>query len=277
LKSRAVETLSVTRPLDDVGFLARSGNRVAVIETLSARPQTRGELEAETGISKVTVGRALDDFLERGWIRRDGEEYRTTPTGDAVAADFSRLRTTVGTAQRLREAAPFLDGLGFDVRNLEGATVTVPDPTDPMAPFERPVDLLRGAEHVRFLSRMTTPVVLEVLHEEVIEGGQTVEAVLAGGALERLAADPRMVAWARDLLGSDRVEVFRYDGTIGHEVARFDETVALLVTDERSAARAQVETTDEAVREWFDAEFESYRERAESFDPDDLAGAPDAS
>lgn len=267
----------MTRSLDDVEFLARSGNRVAVLETLSARPQTRGELEVETGVSKVTVGRALEDFLERGWVRRDGDEYRTTPTGDAVAADFSRLRTTVGTARRLREAAPFLADLGFDVRNLEGATVTVPDSTDPMAPFERPVDLLRGAEHVRFLSRMTTPLVLEVLHEEVIEGGQTVEAVLAGGALERLAADPRMVGLARDLLESGRVDVFRYGGTIGHEAARFDETVALLVTDERSAARAQIETTDEAVREWFDAEFESYRERADPLGPDDLAGDFDTS
>jgi hypothetical protein len=146
-----------------------------------------------------------------------------------------------------------------------------------MAPFERPVDLLWGAEHVRFLSRMTTPVVLEVLHEEVIDGGQAVEAVLASGALERLAGDPQMVAWARDLLGSDRVEVFRYDGTIGHEAARFDGTVALLVTDERSAARAQIETTDEAVREWFDAEFDSYRERAEPFGPDDLPSDLDTS
>ena len=259
------------RPLDDIEFLARSENRVAVLETLSAHPQTRADLEASTGISKVTVGRVLEDFLERGWIRRADEEYRTTTTGDAIASDFAQLHTTVGTAQKLDDVAPYLEDVGFDVRQLEDAVVTVPDSSDPMAPFERPIELLHGADHVRFLTRMATPVVLEVLHEEGIDGDQTVEAVLSDDAVGRIREHPQMAAWARELLDTGRARAYRYDA-IPHEVATFDGTVAILLTDEEYAARGQIETTAAAVREWFDAAFETYRDRAEPLRPDDFVG-----
>lgn len=257
------------RPLDDIEFLSRSENRVTVLETLSARPQTRADLEASTGISKVTVGRVLDDFVERGWIRRVDDEYRTTATGDAIVTDFSRLHTTVETAQKLGDVAPYLGDVGFDVRQLEDAVVTVPDSNDPMAPFERPIELLRGADHVRFLTRMATPVVMEVLHGEGIDGGQTIEAVLTDGAVERIRAHPRMAAWTRDLLEAGRARAYRYDA-IPHEAAALDRTVAILLTDEEYVARGQIETTATAVREWFDATFETYRDRAEPLRPDDF-------
>lgn len=103
----------MTEPLDDIEFLSRSINRVTVLEELSSYPQTRARLEASTDVSKVTIGRILDDFLDRGWIVKTGDTYQTTPIGEVIATDFSQLRTTVETAQKLRSIAPYL----FEIRS----------------------------------------------------------------------------------------------------------------------------------------------------------------
>ena len=48
--------------LDDIAFLARSVNRVEVLETLSSGPHNRAELQEATDISRPTVGRIVNNF-----------------------------------------------------------------------------------------------------------------------------------------------------------------------------------------------------------------------
>lgn len=193
-------------PLDDIEFLARSGNRVAVLEALSSRPQTRAELEGSTGISKVTVGRVLDDFIDRGWISESNDIYHTSSTGEAIASDFSQLQTTVETAQKLNRISPFLDALTFDVRHLEDAKITIPETADPMAPFERPVTLLRGARRARFISRMISPVVLAEIRESVVRRRQRIEGIMSSNVLDRIKSNPDLEGHVQEILGSDEVE-----------------------------------------------------------------------
>lgn len=261
----------MTEPLDDIEFLSRSINRVTVLEALSSYPQTRAGLETSTDVSKVTIGRILDDFLDRGWIVRTGDTYQTTPIGEVIATDLSQLRTTVETAQKLRSIAPYLSEIQFDVRCLDDATITVSDQGDPMAPFERPIDLLRGAERARFLSRMISPVVLEVVHEAVLGGNLTVEAVLSESVLERIESDQEMAAWTRDILDSTRTHAYLSEETTPFEAAMIDDVVAILITDEDDVVRGFIETTDKTVKQWFDAEFESHRETAEPLRPSDVS------
>lgn len=265
----------MTEPLDDIEFLSRSTNRVTVLEVLSAQPQTRAELEDSTGVSKVTIGRIIEDFVERGWISRTGETYHTTPTGEAVASDFSQLQTTVGTAQKLRAIAPYLEELTFDIRHLEDSRITVPDSANPMATFERPIKLLRDASRARFLSRMVSPVVLDVIHESVVENRQVIETVMTTDVLERIQSDRELVIQTQEIIGSDDVDAYLYDGRSDLEVAEIDTTVAILVTDADDVPQAFIETTDEAVREWFDKTFESYREKAYTLTAADITGNAD--
>jgi predicted transcriptional regulator len=261
----------MTEPLDDIAFLSRSINRVTVLEELSSYPQTRAGLEASTDVSKVTIGRILDDFLDRGWIVKTGDTYWTTPIGEVIATDFSQLRSTVETAQKLRSIAPYLSEIQFDVRCLDDATITVSDPSDPMAPFERPIDLLRGAERARFLSRMISPVVLEVVHEAVVKGALTVEAVLSESVLERIESDQEITTWTRDILDSPRAHAYLSEETTPFEAAMIDDVVAILVTDDDDIVRGFIETTDTTVQQWFDAEFEPHRESARPLYPADIS------
>lgn len=260
----------MTEPLDDIEFLSRSINRVTVLEEVSSHPQTRAGLEASTDVSKVTIGRILDDLLDRGWIVKTGDTYKTTPIGEVIAADFSQLRTTVETAQKLRSIAPYLSEIQFDVRCLDDATITVSDPADPMAPFERPIELLRGAERARFLSRMISPVVLEVVHEAVVEGDLSIEAVLSDSVRERIESDQEMTTWTRDILDSTRAHAYLSEETTPFEAAMIDDVVAILVTDGDDIVRGFIETTDATVQQWFDAEFESHQESARPLRPVDI-------
>jgi len=58
-------------PLEEIEFLARSQNRVAVLRLLATESHTRRSLAAATGASQATLGRIPEDFTDRSWVRRD--------------------------------------------------------------------------------------------------------------------------------------------------------------------------------------------------------------
>lgn len=97
-------------PLDDIAFLSRSNNRVAVLEALARDDQTRRELREATEVSRPTLGCVLDGFEERGWVANsgsgNGHDYFLTPLGQVVAEEFTETMATVETVQKLRDLAP---------------------------------------------------------------------------------------------------------------------------------------------------------------------------
>lgn len=60
--------------LEEVEFLARSPNRITVLDTLTEGPIERYDLEEITGVTRAKLGRILDDFEERGWIIEDDRQ-----------------------------------------------------------------------------------------------------------------------------------------------------------------------------------------------------------
>lgn len=77
--------------LDEIEFLARSPNRIRVLDALTAEPIERYDIEDATGVSRATLGRILDDFEERGWVTREGRQYETTHVGNYVDREFTGL------------------------------------------------------------------------------------------------------------------------------------------------------------------------------------------
>jgi hypothetical protein len=131
-------------PLDDIAYLARSDNRVTVLEALGKQARTRRELHETTGISQPTLGRILGGFEDRAWVRKNGKTYELTRFGELVATDFAQLMDTAEAVQRLRSLEPSLplDDLDFDIRLLTQGTITTPRPTDASAHFRRERELL---------------------------------------------------------------------------------------------------------------------------------------
>ena len=135
-------------PLEEIEFLARSTNRVEVLQLLATRPHTRRSLATATGASQATLGRILEDFAERSWVRHDGSEYVATATGGLVADGVAELVAILETEAKLRDVVAYLpaEAMGFDLRRLADATVTIPSRTRPSAPLQRVLEAMGEAD-----------------------------------------------------------------------------------------------------------------------------------
>lgn len=259
-------------PIEDVEFLARSENRVEVLRLVAAEPHTRASLAAETGASQATLGRILEDFADRSWVRREPDGYVATATGALVADGVDDLLTVLETERRLRDVVAFLpeDELDFDLRHLADATVAVPTPTRPGAPLQRVIDAMEGAGALRAFSHALNERSLTTALSRVQAGEQTFEAVLSESAIEALAAEDAL--WSRlcTLAAADGAAVRVRRADVPLAVTVTDGTVSILVRDADEVLRASLHTDAAAVREWANGRFERYWAAAVPFDPADF-------
>ena len=262
-------------PLSDVAFLARSPHRVQVLQTLGDGPRRRPDLHDETGIPQPTLGRILGDFEDRNWVQRDAREYALTAVGELVAEEFDELLETVETVQRLGDVARLLptDELGFGAERLRSATITRPASGDALRHVRRAEERIAGARELRILTDTMIPGALETLRDQVVatpESDLLVESVITGDAIEQALTHPALADWIRDLLGSERTPVYRYDGTSPMTVALADGTAMLGPTDEQGVPAVLIESDDEVVRAWVGAQLDAYREQSTALTLDDL-------
>lgn len=259
-------------PLDDIAYLARSANRVAVLERLAAGTASRAELHDEFEISQPTLGRLLDGFEARGWITCDhaaGRRYRLTPLGTAVADGLTDLLATVATTQKLRPVAERLplEEMGVDLDRLAESTVTVPTETDGMAHMRREDELIVDADRVRFLCTSAYAPGIKAYRDRFVGGDQSLDAVITGDALDAAAADPQTARWVRELATADGVTLHRYEGTVAMMLGLIDEVASLVPLDDEGVPCAFVESTDDAIRAWVEREFERHRAAAQPVGP----------
>lgn len=249
--------------LDEIEFLARSANRVDVLRLLADGPHTRRELAAETGASQPTVGRVLRDFEERNWIRRTEAGYESTATGRLVADGMGELYERVATERELRELVDWLptEELGFDLRELREATVTVPSQTRPGAPVGRVIDLVRNAESVTVLSHAFNDRTLEAVTDWVDSGGRF-EAVFSADAIEPVADDAVLADRFRRLVGAETATIRIYDGSVPLAVTLIDDTVSLLLRDDSGRLQAALDTDAPAVADWAREVYSRYRKES---------------
>lgn len=238
-------------PQADVAFVARSNNRVRVLAELTDAPRTRRELRDRTDVSQPTLGRILDAFEERGWVRPDGQAFALTPIGRCFAEAFDDLLSSVATLQRLQPLATRLPlgEMDFDLRRLADARITAPSSTDSSAHFRRERALLATRDRIRFLCTEAHPDTIETYRDWVAEGG-SLDAVIAGDAIDAARADPEMGPLVADLLASDRVTISRYDGPVTVMLGRLDEKASIVPLDDSGVPCAFIESEEAAVVDW---------------------------
>jgi|AntDeeMinimDraft_5_1070356.scaffolds.fasta_scaffold00482_4 predicted transcriptional regulator len=253
-------------PTDDVEFLARSENRVVVLDSLREGSATRPALQDRLGIDRVTLGRILAAFEDREWVGTDGESYATTFLGDIVADRFDEFRSFVATARDLRALVGTvpLDELGFPVDRLADATVTTADEGDPYAPVRRFMKCVRDSDSLSGYDTTTiAPIYVEEIREEIL-GGMTTGIVYRPSVIDQIVSD-----YGEAVAGA--VESGHLTLWVAEELpcglAIFDDRVALGAYDDETGMLAVfVESDDPAVREWAMDSFDAYRDEAVSLD-----------
>lgn len=265
-------TESLEAPLEEIAFLARSPNRVVVLDALTEGPVDRYELEESTGVTRATLGRILDDFTGRGWVVETDRTYETTQLGTYVSREFSGLVDRFAPVPALNEVVEWFpdEGFSFDLGCLAGADVVRATRNDALAPTNHIARRLRNADRVRLVTYSVLPSIMEVCWRETVEGTLELESVLDSGALGRLGADPELVDSALALFESGQSAVYWYDGDIPSTLFIVDDAVLLCLSGGEGAPRAVVETDDETVRSWAEAVVDTFRHDGERLDPSAL-------
>jgi predicted transcriptional regulator len=255
--------------LSELEFLARSENRVQVLQLLATDSHTRGELGETTGASQATLGRILEDFRARSWVRREGEGYVTTATGQLLAEGLADMLTTLETERNLRDIVPYLptSAQGFDLTQLADATITVPTQTRPTAPLQRVLERMRSADTLRAVSHTFNERSLGVITEQVTAGKQRFEGVFAEETIEPLAADEDAWSTLTTLAASDNAQLWTRSADVPLAATVSDGTVTLLLRDDDGLVQAALETERMAVREWVTDTVDRYKETATPFTP----------
>ncbi|WP_436345001.1 helix-turn-helix transcriptional regulator [Natronorubrum sp. FCH18a] len=256
-------------PLEEIEFLARSPNRVRVLDALRAGPMNRHDIEEETGVSRATLARILGDFEQRGWVTRDVRRYETTRVGDYVAREFTDLLQRFEPVPGLNEVVEWFpeEGLDFDLGCLSGAEIIRPTKSDALAPTTHITQRLRTADRVRVVSYSHLSDVMEECRRGTVEGSLKLESTVDREVLNRIGTDPRMIDYAREMVESGRAEFYWYEGTIPFTVFLVDDRVLLCLSGGEGAPRAVIETTDETIRSWAESTIETYRCESEVLDP----------
>lgn len=255
--------------LEEVEFLSRSPNRIAVLSALTDGPRGRYDVEDATGVSRATLGRILEDFEERGWAREEDREYEATQLGTYVAEEFTDLLARFGPVPALNEVAQWFPdgGFEFSLGCLADAEVVTPSRSNALAPTTCIAGRLREADHARVLTYSVIPAAIEACHHGTVEGDLEFEMVFAEGTFDAIRDEPHLVEQTQEILETGRAEVYFHDGDVDSTVIVADDVVLLCLSGGEGAPRAVIETKSETVRSWAASRFESYREAAEKLEP----------
>lgn len=259
---------------EDLSYLARSPNRVAVLAALDDGPATRAELLDRLGISRMTLDRTVEAFTERDWVRTAGVRYAATPTGALVAAAYDDLVETLTFAREYGDVLRWLptDDMSFDLRVLADAHVTRADRTDPLAVMRRVTEQTLDASRVRAASHAIDPGFVQQLHDGVRAGRIDAEAVVTADVYETFVTDAEYADLLVGLLDAG-AGVYRYDGDIPHLLSTFDDAVGIGVENAAGTPLAIVHSKHPDVLAWASDTFERYRADATQLTAADVRSA----
>lgn len=269
----SVQDSSGESALESIEFLARSAHRIGVLEAVSDGPCDRNELREVTGASSPTVGRMLREFETRGWIIRMGQHYEVTPLGAFVAEGFIDLIDRMKAERTLRDIGWLLpiDEFDIDLRRLSDARLTLPNELDTTAPQGRWAAVVSSAtDRLQTMTRVIDFLGAESVRKKSVENGLASEVILTSPALETVATDPELAAWAERGLRSGTITGYRCDAEFP-SVTIVDGVVLLELTGHEGVGSALIESDDEAVVAWAEETFERYRSEAEPVDADVFA------
>ena len=254
--------------LDAIQVFANSANSVRVFEALADGAMTSSGLAEQTGASRSTVARILDEGESRGWIESEGSLYELTYMGEFMIEEFRTYLRTVEGTQQLGEAINYLPepARELNIRHLREAAVTVPTTDRPDARLNRALELYETGDMYRGLTQIGPHVIVQTLADLVERGQLEVEGVIEAKFIEDILNDPERASPWHTL--ADRVWV--YDGRIPLNMHIIDETVVLWLASVDGDEWEQyglLESEHPAVVTWAESVYQEYRREAEPLDP----------
>lgn len=271
-----------TDALEDVAYLSRSVNRVRILDALTDGPYTRRELADETGTSRTTLDRIVNELEERDWAERTTRgDYVATTMGARLMQQVRPFLASVEALGRLGDAVTWLpEDVSVGLHRFSDATVRRPAGDDPMETVDYFVDLAREASEILVLTHLAAPLPLATVMRERLQAGElTTRFVLTDDLVAFLGEqeDHRPV-W-RDIVEAG-ARMYRYGDHIPCNLYVFGDTVLIKKSSPgpiHEAYGVPIVSTDDAVRSWAVELVEEHRSDAEGVDVDTFAQEPSVS
>lgn len=255
---------------NDIAFLANSDNRVTVLRSLLGGRHSRDGLKTQADVSRVTLGRILDELEERHWIAQEGQVCEITELGAWVIEEYLALSDMMAAERNLREIFPWFpdEAYGFHIRHLADAEITTVSRANASAPLSQHVRQLDGGERFWSFSFAITRLFLDACWRHVMDGEITFEWVFTAQVLDVLRSDAELSRQSREMLDSGRVEYRHYEGDIPYIVLGSADRVNLRLADTDGSPTALIESDADPVRDWAASTFERYWDEAVPVEPE---------
>lgn len=258
---------------EDLSFLMGSENRMRVLEAIADQPHTHEELVNSLGTSDVTIGRILDDLLERGWIEQGNDRFVATIFGNAVSSDMETLESTISVAQQYRDITSYFSRseLDFDPRLLAEAEMGRSPSDSAFEHVDYWAQLFRATDHFRGITTQVPVMLLEVFIELLRADEVTLSTVLSGDLVDQLIEDAEKREALHEMIAQGAV-LYRHDG------GEWDFAIGLYGNDKMSIAgfdevgtpKVKIVSTAPALRDWAESKVEHYREQSGRITLDDI-------
>lgn len=248
--------------LETIEFLARSKNRIAILDRLTIGRMERYEIEEATTIPRPTVSRILEDFDSRGWITLTGGEYELTPLGAYVTREFKDFLERMRVDETLADVADWLprETLNFDLACLASAEVVHAQKTVATAPTTHIVRRIEPVHLLRVMTYTLLPEVFRICAEKSVDGDLELEIVFDPETIATLATDDRNIEETRDMLETGRVKFYQCDRPVPFVLFMLDDqAVFICLMGEDGVPRAVIGSEHESVQNWARSKFEEFR------------------
>ena len=260
-------------------FIAASPHRAQLLDRLSETPARKADLSRdETDPSRTTVHRAVEAFIDRGWVARDPAtgQYATTADGRVVLEQYTAFKTAIeqalSRAAFLRCCPPDVEDIPLDA--LAAARQVVNDVTTPdrtLAALEDAIDA--GVTELRaFQSHVSTR--LAEIYDPVVRSDAPMEIITTDRILTQLPDDGRYSEHVRRGLRAKNVTLLVVPGLetlpIGLAIHKDDMVVMMPATPgqvpdgDGSFQAGMIVGTESALLDWANEFYERYRAEARS-------------
>lgn len=256
--------------LNEIDFLARSANRVHLLNKLREHDQLdRDELKSSCKASRTTLQRNLDALEENGWVKSTNRTYTLTTKGETIIAQFLEL---VDAVRVVNQIEPFLEWIpkgefDLDLRLLVDADLTLSTPNNPYAPVNEHVEALKTVTSFRGLLSVVGRGAVETAWRQVLNGEAEHELVIEEGVVKTLCEDPHYEDMVKEAMDTGRYQIYIYDGDIPYYLGILDETVQIGVEDDKGLPRGLLEYNSDSivVKEWAEQTYNSYKQKSKPF------------
>lgn len=251
-------------------FFANSTHSVPIFDALDSGVTTSRTLAEQTGASRATVARILDEGESRGWIDSEGSQYELTTKGTIILETVRDCFQTIEGIQHIGDAVKWLPAPAhaLDYRWLRDAEIVTGHPANPTEPFDFVSEQIRGADRIRTLAWTGVPRLTELINEQSVAGKLECEVIMKASFFDTLGGRPVVVSHWREPV--ERDEVWRYEGDVPISLHIIDDTVVIWLDEQRGdelVVQGAIVTENSAVLSWAESLYEDYRDEAEQVDP----------